>query len=317
MKKKWLSVVFATALVMVMAAGCSGGKEDTQKAETVEVTATTEVTEKETSETTDKQSQEEEETTTIQSESLQEGDDSLSYILNKGTFVLGLDTSFPPMGFLDNEQNIVGFDIDVAVEVAKRMGVTLELQPISWDAKELELAAKNIDCIWNGMSVNEDRKANLNLSDTYMENKQVVVVLADSSIETLQDLAGKTVVIQNGSTAQDAIEGNEEILNSLGTLTKVEDNIKAMLDLKIQSSDAVVMDEVVARYYTTLEANAGQFKILDETLSDEEYAIGLRKGEDALTETVNSILQEMAADGTLAEISNTWFGSDITVISAE
>jgi len=310
MKKKMLSVILVTVIMAAIASGCSSKEEETKATESI---TTVETDNRET--TTDNQPSADKETKAAESESNAEGDESLSYILDKGTFVLGLDTSFPPMGFLDKEQNIIGFDIDVAAEVARRLGVRLVLQPISWDAKELELSAKNIDCIWNGMSVNDDRKANLNLSDTYMENKQVVVVLADSSISLLQDLSGKTVVIQNGSTAQDAMEGNEELLNSIGTLTKVEDNIKAMLDLKIQSSDAVVMDEVVARYYTTLEANEGQYKILDETLSDEEYAVGFRKGDDELTEKVNRILQEMAQDGSLAQISQTWFGSDITVIS--
>ena len=242
-------------------------------------------------------------------------DVSLDYILEKKTLVLGLDTSFPPMGFIDSQQKIVGFDIDVAKEVANELGVELVLQPISWEAKELELAAKNIDCIWNGMTVNEDRKANMSLSDSYMENKQVVVVLADSSIEILTDLAGKNVVIQSGSTAQDAVEGNKELLDSLGSLIKVEDNIKAMLDLKIKSSDAVVMDEVVARYYTSIEANEGQYRILEETLSDEEYAIGFRKGELVLTEEVNEILSKMAVDGRLEKISNEWFDTDVTVIN--
>jgi polar amino acid transport system substrate-binding protein len=241
-------------------------------------------------------------------------DDSLTYILDQGQFIFGFDNAFPPMGFLNDDQENVGFDIDVAKEVAKRMGVELVLEPISWKAKEQELAAKSIDCIWNGFSVNEERKQNLTLSDPYMLNRQVIVTLADSDVNTLEDLAGKKVVLQNGSTAQHAVDENSDFKESLGTLTQVEDNIQAMMDLKVGGSDAVVMDEVVARYYMELDANKGQYKVLDESLSDEEYAIGFRKGDVALSEKVNEILKEMAADGTLETISTEWFGKDITTI---
>ncbi|MDF2589065.1 MAG: periplasmic component of amino acid ABC-type transporter/signal transduction system [Anaerocolumna sp.] len=239
-------------------------------------------------------------------------DTSLDDIKAKGKLVLGLDDAFPPMGFQNDNQEIVGFDIDVAKEVAKRMGVELVLQPISWEAKELELSTKNIDCIWNGMSYNKDRDEAMTLSVPYMKNTQVAVVLATSDVNTLADLAGKTVVIQNGSTASDAMDANEEFKNSLKELVKVEDNVQALLDLKVSGSDAVVMDEVVARYYT--EKEAGIYKILDEKLADEDYVIGFRKGDTALNTEVEKHLKDMDADGTLAQISETWFGTDLTTI---
>lgn len=239
-------------------------------------------------------------------------DTSLDDIKAKGKLVLGLDDAFPPMGFQNDNQEIVGFDIDVAKEVAKRMGVELVLQPISWEAKELELSTKNIDCIWNGMSYNKDRDEAMTLSVPYMKNTQVAVVLATSDVNTLADLADKTVVIQNGSTASDAMDANEEFKNSLKELVKVEDNVQALLDLKVSGSDAVVMDEVVARYYT--EKEAGIYKILDEKLADEDYVIGFRKGETALNTEVEKHLKDMDADGTLAQISETWFGTDLTTI---
>lgn len=239
-------------------------------------------------------------------------DTSLADIKAKGKLILGLDDSFPPMGFQDDNQEIVGFDIDVAKEVCKRMGVELVLQPISWDAKEVELSTKNIDCIWNGMTKNAERDKSMTLSIPYMENTQVAVVLADSPINTLKDLAGKTVVIQNGSTASDAIDANEEFKNSLKELVKVDNNVQALLDLKTSGSDSVVMDEVVARYYT--EKEAGTYKILDETLADEEYVIGFRKGDVSLCNEIEKYLKEMDEDGTLAAISETWLGKDITTI---
>lgn len=239
-------------------------------------------------------------------------DNSLNSILDKKKLVLGLDDSFPPMGFQDDNMEIIGFDIDVAKEVAKRMGVELVLQPISWDAKELELSTKNIDCIWNGMTYNEERAKAMTLSAPYMKNTQVAVVLETSSIKTLDDLAGKVVVIQNGSTASNAIDNNDDFKSSLKELIKVKDNVQALLDLKTSSSDSVVMDEVVARYYT--EKEHGTYRILDEVLAEEEYVIGFRKGELALASEIEKHLKEMASDGTLAKISEEWFGSDITTI---
>jgi polar amino acid transport system substrate-binding protein len=239
-------------------------------------------------------------------------DTSLSDIQAKGELILGLDDAFPPMGFENEDLEIVGFDIDVAREVCKRMGVELKLQPISWDAKEQELATKNIDCIWNGMSYNDERAETMTLSQPYMKNTQVIVVLADSAVNTLADLTDKTVVIQNGSTAEGAMEANAELMNSLKELVKVDDNVQALMDLKVSGSDAVAMDEVVARYYTSKEE--GTYKILDESLADEEYVIGFRKGEAAVCAEVEKYLTEMKADGTLAEIANTWFGKDITTI---
>lgn len=238
-------------------------------------------------------------------------DSSLQDILTNGKLVVGLDASFPPMGFRDDDQNIIGFDIDVAKEVCKRMEIELELVPINWDAKEQELNTKNIDCIWNGMSYNDEREESMQLSQPYMKNTQVIVVLKESSAETLEDLTGKTVALQNGSTASDAMNNNKEFSESV-SIVKIDNNVQALMDLKVSGSDAVAIDEVVARYY--MEKEPDTFKILEETLSEEEYVIGFRKGEMALCGEIEKQLKEMAADGTLAEISTTWFGKDITSI---
>lgn len=239
-------------------------------------------------------------------------DNSIKAIQEKGKFILGLDDSFPPMGFKNEDQEIVGFDIDVAREVSKRMGVELVLTPISWEAKEQELTTKHIDCIWNGFTKNPDREEKMTLSVPYMKNTQVAVVLADSQIASLADLDGKTVVIQNASTASDAMDQNEEFTNSLKELIKVDDNVQALMDLKVGGSDAVVMDEVVARYYVEKEPDV--YTVLDSTLSEEEYVIGFRKGEIALSEEVNKHLKDMAKEGLLAEISTKWLGKDITIV---
>ncbi len=296
MKKIWKLILVLT-LLSVLAAGC-GKKGETAGDKAIS------------GGTSDNSNTVSEETTGGEDSS--KADTSLEDIKAKGKLILGLDDAFPPMGFQNDKKEIVGFDIDVAREVCKRMGVELVLQPISWDAKELELSTKNIDCIWNGLSYNEKRAEAMTLSDTYMKNRQVAVVLADSNVNTLADLAGKIVVIQNGSTASDAMDANEDFKNSLKELVKVEDNVQALLDLKTSGSDAVVMDEVVARYYIDKEADT--YRVLDEYLAEEDYVVGFRKGEEALCSEVEKYIKEMAADGTLAKICETWMGKDLTTI---
>lgn len=241
-----------------------------------------------------------------------EGDTSLKYVTDKGTLVVGLDPAFPPMGFADDEQKIVGFDIELANEVCKRMGVEPEFTPINWTTKEQELNTKGIDCIWNGLSRSPDREKEMLLSETYMLNTQVAVVLADSDADALSDLAGKTVAVQTASTAEEAIEADAEFKDSLGEILSIQDNVQAMLELGTNSADAVVMDKVVAMYY--MEKEAGKYKILEESLADEEYAVAFRKGDKALCDEVVKYLKEMKEDGTLAEIAVKWFGEDITTL---
>lgn len=180
-------------------------------------------------------------------------DDSLEKVKAAGKFVLGLDDSFPPMGFNDEAGNIVGYDIDIAREACKRLGVTLELQPITWTANVQELNSGNIDCIWNGFTTTPEREEKLCMSAPYLENSQVVVTLSDSGIEKLADLAGKTLSIQGGSTAKIALDSKADVKSSLkgGAAVEVDNNVTAMFDLKAGGSDAVLMDKVVAEYYVS------------------------------------------------------------------
>ncbi len=184
-------------------------------------------------------------------------DDSLQQIKDKGVLVLGLDDSFPPMGYRDDDQNIVGFDIDVATAVCERMGVELQPQPIKWSSKEMELETGNVDCLWNGFTYSEERAEAMALSAPYMTNRQVVVTLDTKGVNSLSDLEGKELVLQGGSTAVDALDAHPEVKDTLlnGRGTEVDDNVTALLDLKTSSASAVLMDEVVARYYiNTLSA---------------------------------------------------------------
>lgn len=237
-------------------------------------------------------------------------DDSLDKIKEKGEFVMGMDDSFPPMGFKGDDGELTGFDVEMAQAVAEHMGVKVKLQAIDWSAKEMELDAGNVDLLWNGYTITDERKEKVLMSEPYMENEQVIVVTKDSPISTLADLAGKKVAVQDGSSAQEAIDGNEDLKNSIAEQIDFKDNVTAMMDVSSGQVDALAVDLVVANYY--LAKQPDQFRILDETLAPEEYGIGFRKGEEAFKNAVEEALAKMKEDGTAAEISTKWFGKDVT-----
>jgi len=182
------------------------------------------------------------------------GDASLDAIKTKGKIILGLDENFPPMGFRDDKGEIVGFDIDLATEVAKRLGVSLELQPINWDAKELELETGKIDLIWNGMTITPERIEAMFFTKAYIANRQVVVVPEGSSIKTKADLKGKVVGLQKGSSSLDALNGEPEIASSVKEISEYDDNVAAYMDLKAGRIDAFIVDEVAGRYIIASES---------------------------------------------------------------
>ncbi|MDY3921344.1 MAG: amino acid ABC transporter substrate-binding protein [Hallerella porci] len=239
-----------------------------------------------------------------QSSDTSKEDQSLNKVKAAGELVLGLDDSFPPMGFRNKENEIVGFDIDLAKEVAMRLGVKLRTQPISWDAKEQELSTGKIDCIWNGLSIDSARATAMNLSSPYLKNRMVFVV-KDSSISNLAALAGKKIAVQNGSTAQKLLEASDAGKNA-SALIPFDDNLTALMDLERGGVESVFLDEVVAKYLIT--ANEKPFIVMNEGLSEEEYAIGFRKKDQKLRDAVDSVLNAMRADGAFSMISSKWFG---------
>lgn len=243
-------------------------------------------------------------------------DNSLQKVLDSGKFVLGLDATFKPMGYTDENDQIVGFDIDVAEEVCARMGVELVKEPINWDTKEQDLEVGKIDCIWNGMSINASRQEQMNLSDPYMKNSMVFVVAGNSEAASQADLAGKNIAVQNGSSAQEILEASELCTgDNPVNVTAMATNVEALQQLELNLVDAVFLDSVVANYEIT---SAGKdYKVLPDGLEEEEYAIGFRKNDQALRDEVQKILGEMKADGKLGEISTKWFGSDITTVEAQ
>lgn len=239
-------------------------------------------------------------------------DNSLEELKSRGVFVLGLDDSFPPMGFRNDDDEIVGFDIDLASEVAKRLGVSFKAQPIDWDAKEMELSTGKIDCIWNGLTITPEREEALALTKPYLNNDQVLVVRKNSGLSKLSDFAGKTIGVQSGSSAQDAIKENEEFANSVKDIILFKENITALNDLVIGGLDGVVMDSIVAAY--DISQSKKPLVLVSEVLAQEGYGIAFRKNDIKLRDAVQETLEAMKADGTVERISTKWFGSDITVI---
>ncbi len=228
-----------------------------------------------------------------------------------GTFVVGFDAEFPPMGFVADDGSYTGFDLDLAAEVADRLGLEFVAQPIAWDSKDQELNSGNIDCIWNGFTIS-GREDSYAWTEAYMDNNQVVVVRADSDIASLADLTGAVVAVQKDSSGLAALEENADLLASFAELVQVDDYLNAMLELESGAIDAIVMDEIVARY--EIQQSGRDFAVLDEAVASEEYGVGFALGNEELRDQVQAALEEMAADGTLAQISNEWFGEDITTI---
>lgn len=243
--------------------------------------------------------------------SQESGQTTLAKIQEQGSFVLGLDDSFPPMGFRGESGDIVGFDIDMAREVAERMGVELKLRPVDWDGVILSLNKGDIDLIWNGMTITESRQEKIDFSQPYLANRQIVIVAGNSDIASKADLAGKAVGVQMGSSSETAISREPAVLESFDQLKKYADNVVALLDLKAGRVDAVVVDEIMGRYY--IAKRPGDYKVIGEDFGREEYGIGFRQEDDEFRQKVDEILNEMRADGTAAEISEEWFGEDIVL----
>ena len=230
-----------------------------------------------------------------------------------GVFTVGFDQDFPPMGFVGDDGEFTGFDLELAAEVAKRLGMEIKYQPIAWDAKEMEIESGNIDVIWNGFTTN-GRENDYTWSKPYMENKQVFVVSKDSGITKVEDLKGKKVEVQVDSSGEKALVENKELSDSFAELITTADYNTAFQDLEMGATDAVAMDIIVAGYQLKKRGDGKYIILEDEPISTEEYGIGFKKGNTALRDAVDATLVEMAADKTLKSISEKWFDTDVTII---
>ncbi|PCG19711.1 amino acid ABC transporter substrate-binding protein [Brachyspira sp. G79] len=238
-------------------------------------------------------------------------DNSLQKVKDAGKLVLGLDDTFAPMGFRDENGEVVGFDIDLAREVASRLGVTLEIKPIEWSSSILSLNKGDVDVLWNGVTINDARKQQINFSKPYLNNRLVIVkAIDDATINSKDDLAGKVLGVQVGSndealTADPASKNAKEI-------RRYDVNVNAFLDLQAKRIDAVIIDEVAAQYY--ISEKKAPFVVVDNSpLTEELYGVGFRKSDEKLLAEVDRILDEMKADGKAAEISQKWFAKDIVL----
>lgn len=222
--------------------------------------------------------------------------------------VIGVDDTFAPMGFRDENNELVGFDIDLANVISEKMDQEMVFQPIDWSMKESELNAGNIDLIWNGYSITEKRKEQVAFSIPYLENRQIIVVLADSDIQTKADLAGKAVAVQKESSALEAVQAEADVMRTLkdGAPVEFDTNIDCFMDLEAGRSAAIVCDEVLARYVMKQRGEA-QYRVLAEDFGSEEYGIGMRKEDTALLEAINAALQEAMDDGSYDAIYEKWF----------
>ena len=221
------------------------------------------------------------------------------------TLVVGLDDTFAPMGFRDDKGQLVGFDIDLAKAVAEKIGYEVSFQPIDWAMKETELNSGNIDCIWNGYSITEERKTKVAFSTPYLDNAQLIITLAGSDIDSKADLADKTVSVQKESSALDAVTA-DDIAASLKEIVEFDTNIDCFMELDAQRCDAIVCDEVLARYIIK-QRGEEKYNILADDFGKEEYGVGFRLTDTDLVNSVNQALEDLKADGTYKDIYSKWF----------
>ncbi len=235
------------------------------------------------------------------------------YIADKGELIVGLDDTFAPMGFRDEENNLVGFDIDLANAVGEQLGITVTFRPIDWDAKDMELSSKTIDCIWNGMSATPARIEAYTLTKKYLNNKIVIMTLDENlKVAAAEDLAGVTLGTQADSSALEAMQASDVWETIKDNVTEFPTYDEALLAMQGGRVQAIVVDQVLGEYKN---ANmGGEMKVCDFDFGDDFYAIGCRKGETDVADKINEAIQTLIDNGTAAEISEKWFGTNIVIL---
>lgn len=228
--------------------------------------------------------------------------------------ILGLDASFPPMGYTDENNTIVGVDIDLAKAVCEKLNIGFEAKPIDWASKEMELSTGKITVIWNGMTITKERSETMEMSRPYIDSQLVIAVKKGSDIKTKADLAGKVVAAQSDSSGLFAIQ-KDEIYPSLkdGAAKEYPDYLTALSDLDLGRCDALIIDSVLINFY--MAQKDMNFDILEETLNSESFGIAAKKGNTVLIGAIENALSELAKEGKIAEISDKWFGRDDMIIT--
>lgn len=226
----------------------------------------------------------------------------------RGYVIVGLDDTFAPMGFRNEKNELVGFDIDLAKAVFEYLEVEVRFQPIDWDSKEFELKSGQIDLIWNGLSITEKREKNMLFANPYLANRQIIIIKSEESIDKIQDLENKNVGVQISSAADDALNKNE-IIDKIKNVIKYDTYAQALLELDNKTIDAVIMDEIMARYI--ISKKPGMYKVALESFSSELYGIGMRLKSKELKDKINEALLNLESIGTTKTISEKWFSEDI------
>lgn len=238
---------------------------------------------------------------------------------DKTTFTIGFDAEYPPYGYMDETGEYTGFDLELAEAVCELEGWELVKKPLNWDSKDMELNSGSIDCIWSGFTMN-GREDEYTFSTSYVDNSQVIVVAENSGIDTLDGLAGKTVGVQAASAALDLLKSGEEggqkaLADTFGSLNEFADYNTAFTELQAGALDALAIDIGVANYQ--IKSRGEGYKILDETLNTEQYAIGFKKGNQELCDIVNADLKKLTEDGTVAKLAEKYEIADMVTLKAK
>lgn len=230
------------------------------------------------------------------------------------SITVGFDNTFVPMGFEEKNGNYAGFDIELAQYVSKKLGITVHFQPIDWDMKETELQNGTIDAIWNGYSATDERREKVAFTIPYMQNTQILVVKKTSGIHSVEDMTGKVLGAQNGSSGMLDFEEHPEVLKNRvkgGDADQYQSVNEAIIDLKNDRIDALLIDRVYADYYLTTEGIADEYDTIPSGFESESFAVGVRPADKKLLEALNKAFKELYQEGIFQQISQKWFGEDV------
>ena len=230
------------------------------------------------------------------------------------SITVGFDNTFVPMGFEEKNGNYAGFDIELAKYVSKKLGITVHFQPIDWDMKETELQNGTIDAIWNGYSATDERREKVAFTIPYMQNTQVLVVKKTSGIHSVEDMTGKVLGAQNGSSGMLDFEEHPEVLKNRvkgGDADQYQSVNEAIIDLKNDRIDALLIDRVYADYYLTTEGITDEYDTIPSGFESESFAVGVRPADKKLLEALNQAFKELYQEGIFQQISQKWFGEDV------
>ena len=316
MKKRFVSVMLGAVMTAALLSGCGSKKAETEAPATEAAATEAPATEAATEAPATEAATEAAATEAATEAGVETEAEEKTTTAEEGKFVVGFDAEYPPYGYMDDNGEYTGFDLELAQAVCDLEGWELVKTPIDWDSKEMELNSGSIDCIWNGFTVT-GREDDYTWSVPYVDNSQVIVTAEDSGIDSLEALAGKTVGVQAASAALTLLEdeeGQKALADTFGTLQQFGDYNSAFVELQAGSIDAIAMDVGVAQYQ--IKSREG-YKILDEALNSEQYAVGFKKGNQELCDIVNADLQTLLENGTFAELAEKYELSDMVCLGAE